>query len=198
MKVPSLNVLVVEDHEPMRTMLAMTLKRHGHNVIAEAITGPEMVKKAVEHQIDLIVFDIHLPGCDGLTALQQITELLQRQVPAVAVTGDQGMETADAATNEFLLGYLIKPIEPVQLMAAVKVAYSRFTEFQQIRQHCVTLEEAAERRKIIEKAKGILMRRYRWSEDHTFRSMQKHSMNNRIALVDLAKTILAGREVVFD
>src|SRR5262245_51933374 len=193
MKVPPLKVVVVEDNADVADFLKHVLEENGHTVIGTAATGPEMVKTVLTKEPDIVVFDIHLPGMDGLDALKQISR--EVVVPAVAVTGDRVQ--VERALEDNILGYLLKPVTPEQLMVAVQVAWARFQEYKTLRDENQNLQETLKARKLIEQAKGILMRRYRWSEKEAFRKLQKTAMDYRTTMARLARDVLDGKNVEF-
>src|SRR5262249_52420652 len=124
---PQLKVAVVEDDPVARLFLKETLENEfGHQVVAEASTGADMVRRVLAKEPDVVVFDTHLPHLNGLDALHQIYE--QRVVAAVAITADHNLELVHRASEEHVLAYLLKPVQPHQLGAAVLVAWTRFQE----------------------------------------------------------------------
>src|SRR4029078_6471095 len=140
-----------------------TLENHlGHKVIGEAATGTDMVRTVLESEPDVVVFDIHLPRLNGLDALRQIYQ--ERIVAAVAITADRDQELVRRALEEHVLAYLVKPVEAHQLGPALLVAWARFDELRGLTTENASLKLTLNNRKIIERAKGVLMKRYRWSE----------------------------------
>jgi response regulator NasT len=142
---------------------------------------------------DLIVFDIHLPGLNGLEALHQIYQV--RIVAAVAITADRDQDLIRRAMEEHVLAYLVKPVEGHQLAAALLVAWARFEEMRQLSVENATLRDNLRNRKLIERAKGVLMKRHRWSESEAFHRLQRGAMNQRRTMVELAQAILDGVKV---
>lgn len=191
---PGLKTIVAEDDPVARLFLKETLENQfGHQVIAEAATGTELVRSVLTLEPDVVVLDIHLPHLNGLDALHQIYE--QRIVAAVAITADHNQELARRASEEHVLAYLVKPVDPVQLGAAVLIAWTRFQELASLTAANASLRQTLESRKLIERAKGALMKRHRWTEAEAFRRLQRASMNHRKAMVDLARDILNGIDV---
>jgi two-component system, response regulator PdtaR len=189
-----LRMVVVEDDPTSRLFLKEVIQLQlGHEVIAEAATGTDMVRTVLEHEPDLVIFDIHLPHIDGLEALRQIYQT--RVVAAVAITGDREQDLVNRAMEEHVLAFLIKPVEIHQLGPAIQVAWARFGELQSLASENASLRQGLQSRKIIERAKGALMKRYRWSEADAFRKLQRGAMNRRMPMVDLAQSILNGQEV---
>ncbi len=192
MKPPSLRLLIVEDEAPIRRSLRLMVEKAGHKVVAEAENGDDMVSKALNNdEVQLIVFDVHLPKCDGFEALKRINN--ERILPAVVVTGDDDLSLVERGMEEHVLGYLIKPIEPPELLAAIGVAYARFTEMMELREENDTLERQMTRRKLVERAKGVIQRRNRWDEQAAFRWLQKTAMNTRRPMEDICQDVMDGR-----
>jgi response regulator NasT len=191
---PALRVVIVEDDPPTRLFLRNVLEKQlGHEVIGEASTGTDMVRNVLQLEPDVVVFDIHLPHQDGLTALAQIYQ--ERVVAAVAITADPDSDLVRRAMEEHVLAYLIKPVEANQLRPALQVAWARFQELHQLTVQNMTLQQNLQNRKLIERAKGVLMKRHRWTEAEAFRRLQRAAMNKRVPMVDLAQTVLAGQPV---
>jgi len=189
----SLRVVIVEDDVTVRQFLRDSLEKLGHKVVGEAGTGTEMIRTVLDQEPDVLVFDIHLPHVDGLSALRQIYQ--ERVVAAVAITGDRDEGLIRRALEEHVLAYLVKPIEAYQLGPAVQVAWARFGELRELVDENNTLRQTLQNRKIIERAKGVLMKRHRWSEADAFRRLQRGATNRRMPMVELAQQILNGIDV---
>src|SRR5262245_2766859 len=191
--VPKLKLVVVEDDATVRQFLKESLEKLGHQVIGEAATGTDMVRTVLEMEPDVVVFDIHLPHMDGLEALAQIYQ--ERVVAAVAITADRDQDLVRRAVEEHVLAYLVKPVEAYQLGPALQVASARFDELRKLNDENATLHQTLQNRKIIERAKGVLMRRHRWSEQDAFRRLQKAAMDRRVSMAQLAQAVLNGQNV---
>jgi len=190
----ALKVVLVEDDPAARVFLREALQTQlGHEVIGEAATGPDMVRMVLTLQPDVVVFDIHLPGMNGLEGLRQIYQ--ERVVAAVAITGDRDQALVSRALEEHVMAFLVKPVEAHQLGPALQVAWAKFQELQTLSTENASLKQNLENRKTIERAKGVLMKRYRWSEPEAFRRLQRAAMNQRTTMVDLARDIINGVEV---
>lgn len=189
----SLGVVLVEDDVDIRSGLKTMLLSLGHSVLGEASSGPEMVRLVEKIKPDVILFDIHLPGFSGLEAYQQISKKMA--IPGVAVTGDQDVCLLDQAMQDGILGYLVKPVDVGQLRASLALAWVRYDEFKQLRKEVSELSETLTARKIVERAKGVLMRRNAWSESAAFRCIQKNAMNRRLKLVEVAQEVLNGQKI---
>ncbi len=191
---PSLKIVLVEDDPIVRVFLKEALQTQlGHQVIGEAVTGVDMVRSVLTLVPDVVVFDIHLPGMNGLEALRQIYK--ERVVAAVAITADRDQGLVRRALEEHVLAFLVKPVEAHQIGPALQVASAQFQELQELSQENASLKQSLENRKLIERAKGALMKRYRWNEAEAFRRLQRAAMNLRVAMVDLARDVLNGVEV---
>jgi len=189
----ALKIVVVEDDATVRLFLKETLEKLGHKVVGEADNGTDMVRTVLELEPDAIVFDIHLPRMNGLDALRQIYQ--ERIVAAVAITADRDQHLVRRALEEHVLAYLVKPVEAHQLGPALLIAWERFKELRQLADENATLKQNLQNRKTIERAKGVLMKRHRWSEQEAFRRLQRGAMNRRTTMVDLAQSVLNGVEM---
>jgi response regulator NasT len=152
-----------------------------------------MVRTVLATEPDVIVFDIHLPQQTGLAALRQIYQ--EKIVAAVAITADRDTDLVRQALEEHVLAYLIKPVEEHQLAPALLVAWARFEELRELTVENDSLRQTLTNRKIIERAKGVLMKRHRWSEAEAFRRLQRGAMNRRTTMIQLAQAVLNGVEV---
>jgi two-component system, response regulator PdtaR len=190
---PSLKLVIVEDDATVRHFLKETAETLGHQVIGEAATGTDMVRTVLDTEPDVVIFDIHLPRLNGLDALRQIYQ--ERIVAAVAITADRDQELVKRALEEHVLAYLVKPVEAHQLAPALLVARAQFAELRELTQENASLRQTLQNRKIIERAKGVLMKRNRWTEAEAFRRLQRGAMNRRTTMIELAQDVLNGVEV---
>jgi response regulator NasT len=191
---PPLKIVVVEDDPNVRLFLKETLENHlGHQVIGEAATGTDMVRTVLESEPDIVVFDIHLPRLNGLDALRQIYQ--ERVVAAVAITADRDQELVRRALEEHVLAFLVKPVEAYQLGPALQIARAQFEELRELSAENASLRQTLQNRKVIERAKGVLMKRHRWTEAEAFRRLQRGAMNRRTTMIELAQDVLNGVEV---
>jgi response regulator NasT len=190
---PALNLVVVEDDATMRQFLKETLEQMGHKVVAEAGSGADMVRAVLEHEPDVVLFDIHLPRLNGLEALRQIYQ--ERVVAAIAITADRDQDLVRRALEEHVLAYLVKPVEAHHLGPALQVARARFEELRGLADENASLKQTLHNRKLIERAKGVLMKRHRWTEAEAFRRLQRGAMNRRTTMAELAQEVLNGVEV---
>jgi response regulator NasT len=192
---PRLKIVLVEDDATVRQLVKEAVEKTGHEVIGEAATGTDMVRTVRALEPDLVVFDIHLPRINGLEALRQIYQDQERGVAAVAITGDRDQELVRRALEEHVLAYLVKPVEADQLAPALLVAWARFEEMRHLADENETLRQNLQNRKIIERAKGALMKRFRWSEQEAFRRLQRGALNRGTTMIQLAQAVLNGVEL---
>jgi response regulator NasT len=183
-----LKVLIAEDEYLILMGLKSNLENLGCKVVGEATNGKELVKLALEKKPDMIIADINLPVMDGLEALRRISEKVF--IPTLIVSGYDDEELIDKAKNLGVLGYLIKPIDESDLKAAIEIALSRFEDIKNLKNELEVTKETLESRKLIEKAKGIIMERLQLNEEESMKFLQKKSRNSNKKLVDVAKEII--------
>lgn len=184
----NLNVVIAEDEILILMGLKSNLESLGCIVIGEATNGKELIDIVLERKPDLIIADINLPILDGLEALEIINKNMD--VPSLIVSGYDDEELIQRAIEIGVLGYLIKPIDESDLKAAIEIAISRFEEIKNLKIELEETKDALESRKIIEKAKGIVMERTQLKEDDAMKFLQKKSRNSNKKLVDVAKDII--------
>jgi response regulator NasT len=183
-----LKVLIAEDEYLILMGLKSNLENLGCKVVGEATNGKELVKLALEKKPELIIADINLPVMDGLEALRRISQKVF--IPTLIVSGYDDEELIDKAKNLGVLGYLIKPIDESDLKAAIEIALSRFEDIKNLKNELEVTKETLESRKLIEKAKGIIMERLQLNEEESMKFLQKKSRNSNKKLVDVAKEII--------
>jgi AmiR/NasT family two-component response regulator len=187
-----LRIFVADDDSTIRVFFRETLEKQlGYRVVGEAADGAEMVEKVLAIQPDIVIFDIHMPAQDGLAALRQIYEQ-DFVVAAVAITADRDLDLVRRAMEEHVLAYLVKPVAAHQLAPALQVAWARCQEFRTLATENTSLRQTLENRKLIERAKGVLMKRQRLSEADAYRRIQRGAMNRRLTMAALAQAILSG------
>jgi response regulator NasT len=193
-KLATLKVVFAAQDPSLRQFLAENLEGPcGCQVMGECDSGAHMIRTVLALNPNVVVFDLSLPSCNGLEALQQIYN--ERPVAAVALATERDHDAIRKSLEQFYLTYLIKPVEPHQLPPAIEIAWSRFDMFRQLAAENAALRQSLQNRKIIERAKGVLMQRNRWSEVDAFRRLQRGAMNRRTTMVDLAEAVLNGRPV---
>ena len=183
----SLTILVADDEALIRMDLKEMLAERGHTVL-EAKDGSEAVVIAESQAVDLLILDIKMPGVDGLSALRQINAA--RMVPAIMLTAYSQPELVSQAVDLGVFAYLVKPVKENDLLPALEVAIARAEEYQTLRKEVTDLKESIEVRKLVERAKGVLMQSFSLSEPEAFRRIQKLSMDSRKSMREIAEAIL--------
>ena len=184
-----LRIVVADDEPEMREYLESTLTVLGHRVVGIAHCGRELIEHCQRLQPNLVVTDIKMPGMDGLTAIQAIGGTMS--IPVILVTARHDADAIAQALENQVLAYLVKPIKQADLETAIAVAMRRFAEFQILFQQTDSLRQALEERKVIERAKGILMWRAKIDEQEAFKRLQRMASNNNWKLAEAARNLLA-------
>lgn len=190
-----LRILIADDESIIRLDLKEMLEDNGHSVVGEASDGKIAVELAEKLKPDLIVMDIKMPNLDGLGAVKQINQGDKGRIPVVMVTAYSQPELVEQAVELGVFAYLVKPIKEGDIMPTIEVAMSRADEMNALEKEVADLKEALETRKIVEKAKGILIETYNITEAEAFRRIQKLSMNSRKPIKEVADAIILAREV---
>jgi AmiR/NasT family two-component response regulator len=183
-----LRIVVAEDEALIRMDLVEMLHREGYEVVGAAANGAEAVALVREHKPDLALFDVKMPIKDGITAAQE----LRGEVPIVMLTAFSQRELIERANDAGVMAYLVKPFTISDLIPAIEVARTRFFERSLLEGAVASLEEKLEVRKIVDRAKGILMERHGMSEGEAFTWIQRGAMDRRISMVEVAKALIQG------
>ncbi len=191
-----LRILLVDDESIIRLDLREMLKEQGHEIVGEGSNGQEAVELAEKLNPDLIVMDIKMPVMDGLEAVKHINA--ERTIPVIMLTAYSQPELVQQATELGVYGYLVKPIKEADILPTIEVALARANELHALQKEVGDLKETIETRKLVEKAKGILMENYGLTEAAAFRKIQKLSMDRRKPLKEIADAIILAREVNLD
>jgi response regulator NasT len=183
--------ILIADDESLRVMsLKGQLESLGHKVIGEAANGKEAVRLADELKPDLAILDIKMPEMDGIEAAQTITHT--RPIPIILLTAYSEQELAERAASANVAAYMMKPVSEHDLLPAIALAVSRYNEFQALHREVDDLRDALETRKLVERAKGILMRRLNLTEEEAFRRLQRKSQNENKKLGEIAQAIITA------
>src|ERR1051326_1832947 len=175
--VASQRALICEDVGVTVLQIRKALLKAGYEVVGEAVEGRKAIEMAKDLKPDLILMDINMPGpIDGITATREI--LSAQPVPIIMLTAYSDDDYVDAALDAGACAYLVKPITSEQLLPAIKTAMTRFQDLQAALHEATDLKDALETRKLVERAKGILMERKSLAESDAFRSLQKMSRDN--------------------
>jgi response regulator NasT len=189
-----LRVAVADDELDMREFLDEALRRLGHQVVAVAETGQQLVEACRGERPDLVITDIRMPEMDGLDAAQTIYNL--RPVPIIVITAHHDGEFVARAQERHVLAFLVKPIDEADLAPAIAIALRRFDEFQALRQENQTLAQALQDRKIIERAKGLLMQQAQLDEAAAFKRLQKLARDQRKKMAEVAQMIVTTFDAI--
>jgi len=191
-------VLLADDSTRTRHFLETELKLLGHEVVGAVSNGEDAVEKAAELKPGLVIMDIKMPKMDGIEAARAITA--GGAVPIILITGVSTCETAskasEAAIEAGVFAYLVKPVTKKQLEPAIKLAMVRFEQFSKMQTEVDDLKEAIETRKIVERAKGILMKRCNISEEEAFRTLQTHSQKENRKMREIAGNIVSAAKII--
>jgi response regulator NasT len=180
-------VVVAEDESLIRMDIVETLRDQGFDVVGEAGDGNKAVELAFELKPDLMVMDIKMPDLDGLSAAEKISEL---KIPVVLLTAVSQQELVTRAAEVGAMAFLVKPFSPQDLLPAIEIALSRHTQLIALEAEVADLGERLETRKLVERAKGVLSEKMKLTEPEAFRWIQKASMDRRLSMADVAKTVL--------
>ena len=183
-------VVIAEDEAIIRLDLREMLEEEGYEVVAETGRGDEAVELVAKHSPDLCIFDIKMPGMDGLSAARQVCS--DRQTAVVILTAFSQRHLIEQARDAGVLSYLVKPFQPEELVSAIEVALGRFEEMRQLEETVRELEGQLEARKAVDRAKGRLMDDHGMSEQDAFAFIQKTAMSERSTMFDVANLVVGG------
>ncbi len=192
--VDTLRIVVADDDADMRGLLDRLLSGMGHSIVASVGDGNALVEQCRMHHPDLVISDIRMPLRDGLSAASKLCET--DPVPVILLTAHMDQELVRRACESDVMAYLLKPCNTPEVEAAIAIARSRFTEFARLRQETKDLRQALEDRKVIERAKGILMRRASLDEPAAFQRLQKLASARNMRLAELARRLCEAEEAV--
>lgn len=187
-----LRVLIADDEALIRLDIREMFIDEGHNVVGEASNGQDAVKLARELKPDIIIMDCKMPVMDGIEAAKII--YAEHIAPVLLLTAYSQQDIVEKAKNAGIVAYLVKPVREEQLFPAVEVAVSRFQEIESLNKELDDLKESLETRKLMDRAKGILMTAHGLTEQEAYRKMQQFSMARRISLKELAESVIKAAE----
>ena len=183
-------VVIAEDEAIIRLDLREMLEEEGYVVVAETGRGDEAVALVQEHNPDLCIFDIKMPGMDGLAAAREVSS--ERKAAVVILTAFSQRHLIEEARDAGVLSYLVKPFQREELVSAIEVALGRFEEIRQLDATVRELEGQLEVRKAVDRAKGVLMDEGNLSESDAFDFIQKSAMSERTTMLDVANRVVSG------
>lgn len=185
-----LRVLVVEDEALIRLDLTEMLREEGYVVAGEAGDGEQAVDQARALRPDLVIMDVKMPKVDGIAAAALIVE--ERIAPVVMLTAFSQRELIEQARDAGAMAYLVKPFARHELVPAIELAVSRFAERIALEEEVATLTERLETRKLVDRAKGLLMTRQSLTEPDAFRWIQRTAMDRRTTMKAVAEAVIEG------
>ncbi|HEX9441288.1 MAG TPA: response regulator [Roseiflexaceae bacterium] len=188
-----LRLVIADDESIIRMNLKETLVGLGYLVVGEAGDGVSVINLARELRPDLVVMDIKMPKLDGIQAAKVLTE--ERIAPVLLLTAYSDRELVDRAREAGVVNYLVKPFRDTELLPAIEIALARYAEFREMDKQLSDFKEALETRKLVDRAKGVLMDTQGLKEQEAFRKIQQLSMNSRKSMREVAQAILLTAQI---
>ncbi len=185
-----LRILVVEDEALIRLDLAEMLAENGYDVVGQAADGMQAIELAKETRPELIIMDVKMPILDGISAAEVIGR--ERIAPVVMLTAFSDKSLVEGARDAGVMGYVVKPFTIDDLRPAIDIARSRWLEMHALEAEIADLGERLATRKLVDRAKGILMEQLSLSEADAFRWIQKTAMDRRLGMKEVAEAVITG------
>ena len=185
----ALRIAVADDEQDMRDFFERMLPRYGHQVVSVAENGRQLIEHCRELHPDLIITDIKMPEMDGIEA--SLVVFREYPTPVILVSAYHDAKLIERAEADHVMAYLVKPIGQADLEPAIAVAVRRFSEMQSLRQEAADLRQSLADRKVIEQAKGLLMKVAKITEKDAFRRLQELAADKNQKLIDAAQSVLA-------
>ena len=189
---PATRILVAEDETLIRMDLVEMLTEVGYEVIAQATNGEEAIALANEHKPDLAILDVQMPVLDGISAAEKIIAI----APVLMLTAFSQRELVDRARDAGVMAYVVKPFSISDLVPAIEIAISRHTQMRSLADEVADLHDRLETRKVIDRAKGILMKALNLTEPEAFSWIQRAAMDRRITMKEVAEAVISPSAVL--
>ena len=183
----AVRILVAEDEALIRMDLVEMLQEAGYHVVAQATNGEEAIALATEHIPDLAILDVKMPVLDGISAAEKIISI----APVLMLTAFSQRELVERARDAGVMAYVVKPFTIGDLIPAIEIAISRHTQMRSLAEEVADLHERLETRKIIDRAKGILMKALNLSEPEAFSWIQRAAMDRRLTMKEVAQAVIS-------
>lgn len=183
-----LKIVIADNESIIRMDLKEILEEAGHEVVGEAVNGKKAVELARKYHPNLVIMDIKMPEMDGITAAKIIDE--EKIAPVLLLTAFSQADIVEKAKHSGVLAYLVKPVREDNLFPAIEIALTRFKEIQQLELELNDVKNSLEMRKILDRAKGILMDAYNLNESEAYRRIQQYSMSKRKTIKEVAEAII--------
>jgi response regulator NasT len=188
-------IVIADDESLIRLDLREMLTHLGYDVIGEASDGNSAMELARKLRPDLVIMDIKMPDLDGISAAEGLTG--DRIAPVVLLTAYSDQALVERAKEAGVVGYVVKPFREAELMPVIELSLARFEEFQSLEKEVGNLKEALESRKVVERAKGVLMEVHGLKESEAFHRIRRTSMDARKSMKEVAEAILLTHEMDF-
>jgi two-component system, response regulator PdtaR len=192
MKAPE--IIVVEDETLVAMSIISQLREIGYNIVGDATDGIEAIEACKKLKPDLVIMDINLPRLNGIQAAKIIKDRFQ--IPVVIVSGYSDEKLIQGAAEAGVFSYLVKPVTKHNLAPAIEVALKNYDEYSKVSEESQRLKRNLEERKLVERAKGILMQQKKLTEEESMRKLQQLSNDKNIKLVEIAKKIIEANELL--
>jgi two-component system, response regulator PdtaR len=186
-------IIIADDEAIQRMDLKDVLTKQGYLVVGEAGDGQSAVNLAREVRPDLVIMDIRMPDMDGIAAAETLGQ--EKVAPVLLLTAFGDQELVERAKEAGVANYIVKPLRESEVASAIEITLARYSEYRALEEEARTLAEKLETRKVVERAKGLLMEKQGLSEAEAFRKIQKASMNNRKSMREVAEAILLTNEM---
>jgi AmiR/NasT family two-component response regulator len=183
-------VVIAEDEAIIRLDLKETLVEEGYEVVGETGRGDEAIELVKAHEPDIAILDIKMPGLDGLSAAREIAG--ERRAAVLILTAFSQRDLIEQARDAGALAYLVKPFQRSELIPAIEVAIGRFQEMKALADQAQNLEDQLETRKVVDRAKGMLMDGHGMNEGEAFSFIQKTAMRERLTMKMVSDRVIAG------
>jgi response regulator NasT len=188
---PATRILVAEDETLIRMDLVEMLTEAGYEVIAQATNGEEAIAMTNEHNPDLAILDVQMPVLDGISAAEKIITI----APVLMLTAFSQRELVDRARDAGVMAYVVKPFTISDLVPAIEIAISRHSQMRSLADEVADLHDRLETRKVIDRAKGILMKALNLTEPEAFSWIQRAAMDRRITMKEVAEAVISPSAV---
>jgi two-component system, response regulator PdtaR len=183
----AIRILVAEDEALIRMDLVEMLEEAGYEVVAQATNGEEAIALATENKPDLAILDVKMPVLDGISAAEKIISI----APVLMLTAFSQRELVERARDAGVMAYVVKPFTIGDLIPAIEIAISRHTQMRSLADEVADLHERLETRKVIDRAKGILMKALNLSEPEAFSWIQRAAMDRRLTMKEVAQAVIS-------
>jgi len=187
----SIRIVVAEDEAIIRLDLRETLQEEGYEVVGDVGRGDKAVEMVDALRPDVAIFDIKMPGMSGLEAAKIVSD--KKICPVVMLTAFSQREIIEQARDAGALAYLVKPFQKTDLVPAIELAIARFAELKSLSGEVAALGAQLEIRKLVDRAKGVLIDKYQMSESDAFSFIQSMAMSQRMKMGEIAEQIIAGK-----